>query len=207
MKKYYAYVLPPGVHRARLEQGVVEGWNACESLVKGAAGARYRGFSTRDAAEQWLKDGARYDIKKKYAALQPGIYFDAGTGRGYGVEVLVTDEKGTGLLAHVMHKNQLTQFGTFRIQDADATNNYGELLGCRYALEIARARGVKKIFGDSKLVVSYWSRGIMREQKLPSKTKELIEKVSGLRKKFEEIGGEVGRVSGDDNPADLGFHR
>lgn len=201
MKKYYAYFL------SKDRQGIVEGWDACERLVKGVAGARYRGFSRRDAAEQWLKDGARYDMKKKSAPLQPGIYFDAGTGRGHGVEVLVTDEKGTGLLAEVMPKNKLTQFGTFWIQDTDATNNYGELLGCYYALKIAIARGVKKIFGDSRLVISYWSRGVMREKKLPPRTKELIGKVSGLRKQFEHAGGEVGRISGDDNPADLGFHK
>ena len=101
MKKYYAYFLSPDA------RGVVKGWNACEPLVKGAAGARYRGFLTRDAAEQWLKDGARYDIKNKRAPLQPGIYFDAGTGRGMGVEISVTDEAGNNLLHKVMPKSKI----------------------------------------------------------------------------------------------------
>ena len=89
----------------------------------------------------------------------------------------------------------------------DVSNNYGELLACYHALKIADKDGVKKIFGDSKLVVNYWSRGFMNKDRLPLKTKKLIKSVTLLRKKFEENKGTVEYVSGDDNPADLGFHR
>lgn len=201
MKKYYAYYL--GEH----DQGVVEGWDACEQLVHGAAGARFRGFATRRAAEEWLEQGAHYDAKKRRTFLQEGAYFDAGTGRGLGVEVLVTDRHGTGLLGKVLPKNTLTRFGTFRVQNPDATNNYGELLGCYHAMRIATARGMKKVFGDSKLVIDYWSRGVMREKNLPEQTLRLVKEVAELRKRFEDEGGEIQRISGDDNPADLGFHK
>jgi ribonuclease HI len=87
------------------------------------------------------------------------------------------------------------------------TNNYGELLACKYALTIAMKKGVKKVFGDSKLVIDFWSLGFAKKSELSVETQALVEEVSGLRDAFEDNGGELKRVSGDENPADLGFHR
>jgi ribonuclease HI len=89
----------------------------------------------------------------------------------------------------------------------EATNNYGELLALKYAIQIAKKTKHKKIFGDSKLVIEYWSMGIAKAKDLPTKTVKLIFEVSSLRESFEESGGKVLRISGADNPADLGFHR
>jgi ribonuclease HI len=38
-------------------------------------------------------------------------------------------------------------------------------------------------------------------------TKVLIGKVTSLRREFESVGGSIEFISGDFNPADLGFHR
>jgi hypothetical protein len=35
----------------------------------------------------------------------------------------------------------------------------------------------------------------------------MLDDVAELRERFEAAGGSVLRISGDDNPADLGFHR
>mgnify|MGYP001599598705 CR=1 FL=1 len=86
-------------------------------------------------------------------------------------------------------------------------DNYGELLACKYALQIAMQTGVKKVFGDSKLVIDFWSQGIAKKKELPEETYTLVVDVSALRRVFEAEGGSVERISGDDNPADLGFHR
>ena len=66
---------------------------------------------------------------------------------------------------------------------------------------------IKKIFGDSKLVIEYWSQWRMKRKELPEETVALAAEVAKARKKFEESGGTVERISGDHNPADLGFHR
>jgi ribonuclease HI len=197
-KKLYAYIVP-----AKKKKGVVESWAECEKLVKGVVGARYRGFKTREEAEEWLRRGGDYAIKviKK---LEPGVYFDAGTGRGEGVEVSVTDEKGKNLLHKALSKEELNRFKKYAL-GTEATNNYGELLACKYALEIAMKTGVKKVFGDSKLVIEFWSKWRVRKD-VPEETFKLAREVAALRKEFEEQGGEVIRISGDDNPADLGFH-
>lgn len=217
--KYYAYFVPGGVgasaaggRAGKAATGVTDDWKKCEKMVIGKTGARFKAFETREEAEAWLGSGAKYEARPAGAAmaartLDPGIYFDAGTGRGEGVEISVTDESGKNLLHRALSKSQLNQFGKHLISSKDATNNYGELLALKYALEIARKLRVKKIFGDSRLVIEYWSRWRIKRNELPEETVELAGEVARAREKFEVGGGTVERVSGGRNPADLGFHR
>jgi ribonuclease HI len=213
-KKYYAYFVPSFGGRAvggasAPKSGIADDWSSCEKLVSGKFGARYRGFESRRDAEAWLADGAHYESKlaKPRPKLEAGIYFDAGTGRGDGVEVSVTDEQGKNLLHKAISRDALNKFGKHLVGDAAATNNYGELLALHYALEIAEKERVKKIFGDSKLVIDYWSRWHIKRKELPAETVALADDVSRAREVFEKDGGMVGRISGDYNPADLGFHK
>lgn len=195
---FYAYKLPSG------EEGILSAWDETDKKVKGVYGARYRGFKTRPEAITWLKMGADYTIKR-VKKMKPGIYFDAGTGRGDGVEISVTDEKGKDLLHKVIHIKNINKHGKHLV-GKEFTNNYGELLAMKNALKLAIKEGVKTIYGDSKLVIDYWSKGFMKAKDLPRETLELIEEVRDLRETFEMLDGKVKRVSGDDNPADLGFH-
>ena len=199
-QKFYAYFVP-----RTGKSGISDNWEKCRKIVSGEYGARYKGFKTREEAEKWLELGANYEIKivKK---LAPGIYFDAGTGRGQGVEISVTDESSKNLLHKSIPKNELNRFGKYLL-DSDATNNYGELLAMRHAIEIAGRKKIKKVFGDSKLVIDYWSKWRFKRNDLPEETVELAENVSRLRSDFEKRGGVIKRISGGDNPADLGFHR
>lgn len=206
-KKYYAYLLKTG------ESRVVDNWKDTEKKVSGVYGARYKGFESKSEAEAWLASGAHYvkklndkSKKEKPEKLQAGIYFDAGTGRGDGVEISVTDEKGESLLHTVLSKKEINKFGKHLV-GKDATNNYGELLACLYAMQAAMKSGYTKVFGDSKLVIDYWSKGFIKKDKVAEETVLLAEVVAGLRQEFEESGGVLDRISGDNNPADLGFHR
>jgi len=206
--KFYAYFVP-GRAGGKPVTGVVDNWKDCERIVSGKFGARFKAFESRGEAEEWLARGANYEARPPLSArkLEPGIYFDAGTGRGKGVEVSVTDEAGKNLLHKVVSKSELNQFGKHLVADRGATNNYGELLALRYALEIARKMKVKKIFGDSRLVIDYWSKWRMKRNELPEETVELANDVAEQREAFESRGGTIERISGGHNPADLGFHR
>lgn len=195
--KYYGYFIPKTGRK-----GITDNWSDCEKIIHREANSRFKSFKTLSEAEEWIKAGAVYGFKKK---LEKGIYFDSGTGRGLGVEISVTDENGNNFLVKRNFKKHLDKAGHFILKDV--SNNYGELLACYYALKIATGKKIKKIFGDSKLVINYWSRGFMNKDKLPVKTKKLIKSVTLSRKKFEENGGKIEYISGDDNPADLGFHR
>ena len=205
-KNFYAYYFDS------TNQGITASWNECASLVKGSS-ARYKGFKTELEAKKWLDSGAVYEVKEKsqtkpreITILEEGIYFDAGTGRGNGVEVKVTDKKGVSLLHNHLERKGITYFDTFLIPNKQATNNFGELLGVYFALEISKKLNIKKIFGDSKLVIDYWSKGVIKDT-VAEETKELAKMVTSLRKEFELNGGTIERVSGDINPADLGFHK
>jgi ribonuclease HI len=190
-KKYYAYKIGS-------EEGILETWDECKSIVSGKNSAKYKSFESKDQAERWLQMGADYSLKN--TATDDGVYFDAGTGLGMGVEVSVTDKNGKTLL-----KNGINERGNFLIKE-NVTNNFGELLACKFALEIALDGGCKSIFGDSKLILDYWSKGYIKKE-IPEETRKLAEEVKQLRYTFEKSGGEMKHISGGSNPADLGFHR
>lgn len=63
---------------------------------------------------------------------------------------------------------------------------------------------------DSDLLFSWWSRGRVnsatRQGFSPEKS-AFMDEVIRLRSEFEDLGGEVIRVPGAENPADLGYHR
>ncbi|MFA5052459.1 MAG: ribonuclease H family protein [Parcubacteria group bacterium] len=195
---HYAYLLPNG------KKGIVNSWEECKKLVSGIKDARYKGFTNLSDAKSWLFAGAKYEVRipKK---MPKGIYFDAGTGRGEGVEISVTDKNGKDLLSKVLHKELVNKHGKHLLPKGK-TNNYGELLACKYAFELAKLVKEKNIFGDSRLVVNYWSKWLVKKE-IPEETKVLAREVSALRKEFERLGGSLTLISGDDNPADLGFHK
>ncbi|MFZ3074239.1 MAG: viroplasmin family protein [Minisyncoccales bacterium] len=195
-KKFYAY-------KAGDEKGVTDNWNECAEIVGGQSGAKYKSFESEDEARRWLEAGADYAIK--HIALEPGIYFDAGTGGGNGVEINVSDQRGHGLLHRVLSESELSPKGHYSLKN-NATNNYGELLACKYALQIALETGAMKIFGDSALVLDFWSKGHIKKD-MGIDTIELAGEAAKLRRRFEQTGGQLLRISGGANPADLGFHK
>jgi len=195
---HYAYLIPDG------ESGIVNSWGSCKKKVSGVNGARYKGFKSLKEAKDWLASGARYDIKTK-KKMPRGVYFDAGTGRGKGVEISVTDENGENLLDKAITPKLLNQHGKYLLPKGK-TNNYGELLASKYAIQIAKELKRKSIFGDSKLVIDYWSKGMIKKE-INEETRKLAQETSLLRREFEKMGGKITLISGGDNPADLGFHK
>ena len=195
-RKFYAYLVNG-------KTGVTDNWPECQAIVAGKNGAKFKGFESEELAEAWLNAGADYKIKT--FAVEDGIYFDSGTGAGNGTEINVTDKTGKKLLHKVLEKEKLNEKG-HHYADEGATNNYGELLACKYALQIAIKENILKVFGDSKLVVEYWSKGHVKYE-VGEETVNLANEVKKLRKEFEIKGGKITLISGGNNPADLGFHK
>lgn len=213
-KKFYCYFL--------IEKNIADittSWEECKKITTGVR-SRYKSFSTMEEAQVWIKEGCLYKpnpieaekkrAKKKYnlslkSSLEEGIYFDAGTGRKIGVEVRVTNLQGDSYLNNFFPE-RINEFGNINL-GMEVTNNFGELVGLYCALKIAIKQNSKKIFGDSNLVLEFWSRNRANKTNLPDATVKLIDRVSILRKEFESFGGIVSFVSGDINPADLGFHK
>ena len=174
-------------------------------MVNGVSGAKFKKFKTLVEANAFINNG---EIE-----LENAIYFDAGTGRGRGVEVRVTDKNKNSLIPFLKENRKdiidfflkkgwnINEFSNIELGN-NYTNNFGELLGCYVALIIANIKGENKIFGDSNLVIAYWSKEICNIE--DKETLKLIEVVSKLRNNFN---GKIEHISGDINPADLGFHK
>ena len=206
-QKFYAYFIIN-----TNENGILENWTDCQKKVSGKK-ARYKSFKSLLEAQEWLNSGANYEKKEKkdltklYSELEREvIYFDAGTGRGNGVEVRLTDFDGNSLLYKIMNEKNINEFGNYYVADT-RTNNFGELVGIYTAFVYAKKYGTKIICGDSSLVIEYWTKGRYNSFNLESDTVELIKKTALMRNEFEKRGGTVKKISGDVNPADLGFHK
>ena len=203
--KYYAFIIDNENYSK-----IVTSWPECQNATKGK-NARYKSFKTELEAKEWLKNGGLYEDKKLKIQeaknkLEDGIYFDAGTGRGIGVEVRVTNRLGISLLDNILPEKMINEFGNY-LAPQGSTNNYGELIGVFLAIDIALRERNFKIFGDSKLIIDYWSKGHYNKSSLNEKTINLIMKTAEKRVQFESLGGTIQHVSGDINPADLGFHK
>lgn len=194
-------------------EGIARTWAECEARVKGRS-ARYKGFETEAAARAWLAAGAPYEhkaVKKEVARAalpKDALYFDSGTGRGEGTEIAVTDAEGTPLLHLVAPAHDLTPRGTHFLPQG-STNNRGELTACLLAMRAARKIGLKKVCGDSALVLDYWSKGHVTTQKRAEDFDlyKLAQRTAAERRLFEQDGGKLIKIPGALNPADLGFHR
>lgn len=65
------------------------------------------------------------------------------------------------------------------------------------------------INSDSQLIVDYWSRGKINPKtatKMDPRKLDIINRCSRMRTIFERKGGKIVKISGDNNPADLGYH-
>lgn len=199
---YYAYFL-----ENENISDIVDTWSECQSITKGKK-SRFKKFNTIEEAKKWIEDGALYIPKTKDTSslILDAIYFDSGTGRKKIVEVKVCDVYGDTLLPFIMPEEKINSYGNYYLSE-NRTNNFGELTALFLALKYALKFNIKKICGDSKLVIDYWSNNKYNKEKIDSETIDLINRVVKLRKQFEDSSGEILHISGDINPADLGFHK
>lgn len=92
---------------------------------------------------------------------------------------------------------------------ASQQNNGAELMALLFALRYAcKFKTVQKVCTDSAVVLA-WSKFLdpSRKGKMDPRKVKYIEELIALCKIFAERGGEVLKISGDDNLADLGYHR
>jgi ribonuclease HI len=158
-RKFYAIArgVRPGVYTAW------SGFGGAEEQVRGFAGALYRGFASRQEAEQWLKNPlpspaparkASVRSTPAAAAASPGtvvIYADGGClgnpgPGGYGAIIIAGEER-----------RELSQ--GFRL----TTNNRMELAACIAALKTLRTAAAVILYTDSRYVVNGICKGWARK--------------------------------------------
>lgn len=164
---------------------------------------RFKKFESQELADKWVEFAGNPPVDLD----EDGIYFDAGTGGGKGVRCRVTDIRGMMLDLDTEIPLMYDEDNNIKLEDGK-TNNYGELFAMYLGLQYALANDKLKIFGDSMLVIKYWSMGKYNKEKMTNAdTISLIDKTEALRKRFSDKGGRVNWISGDRNPADLGYHK
>lgn len=167
-----------------------------------------RVFETVKEANEWLRNMEYYYTEEMGKLLKEDtIFFDVGTGRGIGEEVRVTDFLGNSIIEKLPeYKELVNEYGNYNLGKINNIT-YGELYGLYLALLIALENNIYKIAGDNTTVINIWSKGEGITSKILPYELELINKVSVLRKEFEEKEGEIFYINGGINPADLGFHQ
>ena len=214
---FYAYVLENNIY------GVTQNWNECKNMVEGRSNAKFKKFNNIKEANAFIEQIIVVERKGFFLKQEEepenfqdktAVYFDAGTGRGRGTEVRVSKKNGSSIIERINNEkfNDFLKRNNWKINEfenielgKDYTNNFGELLGLFCALKIAIKFNIKQIFGDSNLVIEYWSKGTCKVK--DEKTLLLSNSVTQLREEFEKSGGTISHISGDVNPADLGFHK
>ena len=199
------------------ESRLFDNWDDCSSFVKGKSGVKYKKFASEQEANSWIVENLSVkttSVEVAEKVYDPSIiYFDAGTGRGIGVEVRVTDSLGNSLINKIASNSSfidlcnrygfiVNDFGNVQLPK-NFTNNYGEALGCILAYKIANLLPeVKTILGDSELVIKYWSNGVIKVKN--ESTVKMLKYLTDLRASSTL---ELKWIPGSANMADLGFHK
>jgi ribonuclease HI len=141
-------------------------------------------------------------------------------GQGWGS---VVDEKGGDLLAGddeacqgFATRTERLPVGQRRVlavkfkDVASQQNNAAELVALIAGLRIAlRSPKGKIVCCDSELLTRWWSKGHINAKtrlRMDPGKRDLIDECARLRAEFEKAGGEVRKISGENNLADLGYH-
>lgn len=94
---------------------------------------------------------------------------------------------------------------------ATQQHNGTELLSMIIALKLAKKYPIiKEIRSDSDLIVKWWSIGHISKGKVNTidpRKKDFIIQCGKLRTAFEKQGGKIVKISGDNNLADMGWHK
>ena len=137
--------------------GIYDNWENCEAQVKGTAGAKYKGFASREAAEQALEEGAdKHIIRKPKEAVSnqplaisshpilPALAVDAACSGNPGVMEFrgVIADTGT----EVFHR------GPFQA----GTNNIGEFLAIVLGLAYLKQNHLPwALYSDSRTALAW----------------------------------------------------
>lgn len=201
------------------QTGIFTEWNMVKKLVTNFPNAKHKSFKDEKEAKEYLNE-----LKDKEENTIE-IYCDGGHNKQTGKEGWgsVVDFKGNCLLSQ--HRNLIIDLPIHQsvklkkdIRDVLISNftdvktqqtNGAELLALLAALRIAIHLNKKVIGCDSNVVLS-WTDIKNREVKrdgMDVRKKQYLNEANLLREKFEKEKGKIIKIKGDNNLADLGFHK
>jgi ribonuclease HI len=143
--------------------GIYDNWEDCEAQVKGAAGAKYKGFATHEAAEQAFAEGAeRYIIRKPKEENRP-----LSSGRSSALHpilpALAVDAACSGNPGMMEFRGVIADTGTevfHRGPFVSGTNNIGEFLAIVLGLAYLKQNNLPwALYSDSRTALSWLKAG------------------------------------------------
>ncbi len=155
-KKYYAV-------REGRERGVYDAWfgsGGAEEKIRGYAGARYKGFPSKEEAEAWLRGAVNSGANRPHEKKQ-GQPFETGDTAFDGITIYTDGScRGNpgpgGYGAVILDGDKRRELARgFRL----TTNNRMELLACIVALEALKEPSKVMLYSDSSYVVNGISKG------------------------------------------------
>lgn len=153
--------------------GIYDSWAACEKMVAGYPGARFKGFKSMDEARlAWDKGpDAVMDLSQKMEHLPDSEKPNTNS--------IAVDAACAGNPGVMEYRGVFTETGTeiFRKKFEEGTNNIGEFLAIVHALAWQKQKHLQlPIYTDSELAMKWIKTGVART-KLPqtSKNRQLFE--------------------------------
>jgi ribonuclease HI len=143
------------------ETGVFDSWDKCKRQIDGFAGAQYKSFTTRQAAEEAHKQSPKNFIgRSTFSSLETGLTSEqlAKIGKpileSVSVDAAYNGKEMEYKGVYTKTKQELFKSGTFE----DATNNIGEFLAIVHALGyLKKQKSSIPVYSDSKIAMHWVS--------------------------------------------------
>lgn len=157
--------------------GVYLTWKECEAQVKGEAGARFKSFENRQAAEKAYADGApayspkanKANHKKRKGEVIDFSQFPDINPVSWCVDAACSGNPGVMEYRGV---DTATEEQLFIRKFPEGTNNIGEFLGIVHALALlVKTNDPKPIYSDSRIALNWVQRHKRCKTKLPQTAK------------------------------------
>ena len=178
------------------ESGIYDSWAACEAQVKGVA-AKYKGFATRQEAEQALADGYEKHIsftpRTSSATVQPAtpLSLDDMLKHGVKLPALAVDAACSGNPGKMEFRGVIADTSTqvfHRGPYIGGTNNIGEFLAIVLGLAYLKQKNLPwALYSDSKTAIA-WVRQKQCKTKIEwtAKNQDLLLAVRAAEKWLHE---------------------
>jgi ribonuclease HI len=178
------------------ESGIYDSWAACEAQVKGVA-AKYKGFATREEAEQALADGYEKHIsftpRTSSATVQPTtpLSLDDMLKHGVKLPALAVDAACSGNPGKMEFRGVIADTSTqvfHRGPYIGGTNNIGEFLAIVLGLAYLKQKNLPwALYSDSKTAIA-WVRQKQCKTKIEwtAKNQDLLLAVRAAEKWLHE---------------------
>lgn len=199
-KKYYAIA-------SGRKPGIYDNWPAAQAQVTGCPGAKFKGFSSREEAEAWIKNPIYSQTTKKSTNITTPSSKDTSSKNG---EVTIYTDGGARYnpgpggygVVQIYNGERKELSGGFKL----TTNNRMELMGCIIALrELEHRDKPVTLYSDSSYVVngivkgwakSWRKNGWIKSDKKPAINSdlwaELLDLVKDLNITFKWVKGHAG---------------